>query len=364
VADTFLLYGANGYTGKLVAQRAVELGLRPVLAGRRRKPVRRLAERLGCESRAFSLDGGVVAKTLETLPDVRAVLNCAGPFAQTAPAMIDACLATGRHYLDITGEIDVIEAAARLSEPAKQRGVTLLPAVGFDVVPTDCLAAMLSARLSGATHLELAFAALGAMSRGTAKTVLETMPSGGRARIDGKIERVPAAWKAREIPFANGRLWAMSVPWGDVASAYYSTGIPNIVVYAAMPHRRIARIEKWRWAMPLFSLAPVKALARWQIDRQAAGPTDEERKQGKAQLWGRVHDADGHELSATLTTMEGYTLTAHTAVEAVRRVVAGEVATGFQTPSTAFGKEFILAMPQTSVEFIEANDDRSSVGGR
>jgi short subunit dehydrogenase-like uncharacterized protein len=351
VADAFLIYGASGYTGELVARRAVAEGLRPVLAGRRREPIERLAGELGCESRVFSLDGGEAAKALETLPGVRAVLNCAGPFSQTAPAMIDACLATGRHYLDITGEIDVIDSAARLDKPATQRAVTLLPAVGFDVVPTDCLAAMLAARLPGATHLELAFAALGGMSRGTAKTVLETMPAGGRVRIDGKIERVNAAWKAREIPFADRRRWAMSVPWGDVASAYYSTGIPNIVVYAAMPHRRIAKVEQWRWAMPLVSLWPVKALARWQIDRQAAGPTDEEREQGKSQLWGRVHDADGRDVSATMTTMEGYTLTAHTAVEAARRVVAGGVATGFQTPSKAFGKEFILSMPETSVEF-------------
>jgi short subunit dehydrogenase-like uncharacterized protein len=351
VADTFLLYGANGYTGKLAAQWAVESGLRPVLAGRNRQAVEQLARELGCDSRVFSLDGGEAVRTLEALSDVRAVLNCAGPFSQTAPAMIDACLASGRHYLDITGEIDVIEAAARLDGPASKRGVTLLPAVGFDVVPTDCLAAMLAARLSGATHLELAFAALGGMSRGTAKTVLDTMPSGGRARIDGKITRVPAAWKAREIPFADRRRWAMSVPWGDVASAYYSTGIGNIIVYAAMPHRRIARIEKWRWAMPILSFGPVKAVARWQIDRQAAGPTDRERKEGKSQLWGRVRDAAGREASATMTTMEGYTLTAHTAVEAVRRVVAGGVATGFQTPSKAFGTEFVLEMPETSVEF-------------
>jgi short subunit dehydrogenase-like uncharacterized protein len=351
VADTFFLYGANGFTGKLIARRAVELGLRPVLGGRRREPIEQLAGELGCESRVFSLDDSQAAKTLESMPEVRAVLNCAGPFSRTAPAMIDACLASGRHYLDITGEIDVIEAAARLNEPARTRGVTLLPAVGFDVVPTDCLAAMLAARLPGATHLELAFAAIGAMSRGTAKTVLETMPSGGRARIDGKITRVPAAWKAREIQFADRRRWAMSVPWGDVAGAYYSTGIGNIIVYAAMPHRRIARVERWRWAMPLLGLAPVKALARWQIERQEAGPTDEQRKEGRSQLWGRVRDAEGRESSATMTTMEGYTLTAHTAVEAARRVVAGGVATGFQTPSKAFGKEFVLEMPETSMEF-------------
>ncbi len=352
MAATFLLYGANGYTGQLVARRAVESGLQPVLAGRSREPVEQLAAELGCEARVFSLSGGGATKALEALPEVRAVLNCAGPFSQTAPAMIDACLATGRHYLDITGEIDVIESAARLDEPAKKRGVTLLPAVGFDVVPTDCLAAMLGTRLVTATHLELAFAALGGMSRGTAKTVLETIPSGGRVRIDGKIERVPAAWKAREVPFADRRRWAMSIPWGDVASAYYSTGIRNIVVYIAASHGRIAKVEQWRWALPVLGLWPVKALARWQIDRQEPGPSAEDRMQGKSQLWGRVYDGDGREATATMTTLEGYTLTAHTAVEAVRRVVVGGIATGFQTPSKAFGKEFILSMPATEVEMV------------
>ncbi len=143
----------------------------------------------------------------------------------------------------------------------------------------------------------------------------------------------------------------MSIPWGDVASAYHSTGIRNIVVYLAAPHQQIAKVEQWRWALPVLGLWPVQALARWQINRKEPGPSAEERKHGRSQLWGRVYDGDGREATATMTTLEGYTLTAHTAVEAVRRVVAGGIATGFQTPSRAFGREFVLEMPGTSVEF-------------
>ena len=222
----WLLYGASGYTGRRIAEEARRRGLRPILAGRDPRKIRSLAERLGCPARVFPLRS--VAGITEDLEGVRAVLNCAGPFSATAEPMMDACLAAGVHYLDITGEIAVIEAAAARHQRAVAAGVSLIPAVGFDVVPSDCLAAMLAERLPGATHLQLAFRLTGSPSAGTAKSMLEALPRGGRARIAERIVRVPVAWKTREIPFRDGRRMAVTVPWGDVASAWHTTGIPNV----------------------------------------------------------------------------------------------------------------------------------------
>jgi short subunit dehydrogenase-like uncharacterized protein len=345
---TFLLYGANGYTGELIAREAVARGLRPTLAGRNRNAIEQSARELGCPARIFSLSRSDVGAIASQLTGAGAVLNCAGPFAETAETLMDACVAAGVHYLDITGEIDVIEAAARRDPAAKVREIVLLPAVGFDVVPTDCLAAMLSARLPSATHLELAFATSGGMSQGTANTALATMPRGGRTRVDGRIIKVPVAWKMKNVPFSDRSRWATTIPWGDVSSAYYSTGIPNIEVYMAASRRGIRRMRWSRWLMPLLRIPAVRHAIRRRIVRDN-GPSEEARRAGRARLWGCVRDDSGSQFTATLDTLEGYSLTVHTALESVRRVLAGDVSTGFKTPSRAFGAEFILTMPQTSV---------------
>jgi short subunit dehydrogenase-like uncharacterized protein len=235
--------------GPAVAEEAVRRGEKPILAGRRREAIEGLAGKLGCESRIFPL--AAPEETATHLANCPLVLNTAGPFFATPVPMMDACLAAGAHYLDITGEIDCIESAAARHKQAVERGNCLIPAVGFDVVPTDCLAAMLARRLPAATHLQLAFRGMQTISPGTAKTVIENLPRGGRARIDGRIVRVPLSWKVQQLPFHEGLRWAVTIPWGDVASAYYSTGIPNVEVYMGLPKRQIQMLRLFRWLAPL-----------------------------------------------------------------------------------------------------------------
>ena len=150
--------------------------------------------------------------------------------------MVDACLATGTHYLDITGEIDVFEAVlARAAEARDARGSRSCPGSGFDVVPSDCLAAMLARALPEATRLELAIKMGGGVSPGTAKTAMESLGTAGRARIDGVIGPVPSDRRRRQVTFADGKATVFAIAWGDVSTAYHSTGIGDIVVYAALP---------------------------------------------------------------------------------------------------------------------------------
>ena len=227
----WLIYGANGYTGALVARLAATLGHRPILAGRNADRVCTLAESLRLERRLFSLD--VPPRIDEALSGMSLVLHCAGPFSRTSRPMADACLRTGTHYLDLTGEVAVIEALAARDAEARARGVMLLPGCGFDVVPSDCLALHLRNRLPGARRLALACAGFGGLSRGTAVTAIEGLGGRGWVRRSGVLSPVPAAWKTRRIDFGEGKRPAITIPLGDLSSAWHSTGIPDIEVYLA-----------------------------------------------------------------------------------------------------------------------------------
>src|SRR5687768_4974167 len=131
----WLIYGANGYTGRLIAERAKQLGLQPVLGGRGREAVTALAKELGFEHDVFPC--GDPREMAEHLKKYAAVLHCAGPFEFTSPSMVEACLLSKCHYLDITGEIAVLDSLLRQSDRFKTEGIAVLPGVGFDVVPTD-----------------------------------------------------------------------------------------------------------------------------------------------------------------------------------------------------------------------------------
>ena len=347
-----MIYGANGYTGELCARVAAERGLTPILAGRNAEAVAGLADELGLPHRVVGLDNP--DDLTSALEDVTAVLHCAGPFLWTSKPMVRACLASGTHYLDITGEIAVFEPVLAQHAKAVTAGVALLPGVGFDVVPTDCLAARLAEALPDATSLELAFAASGgSASRGTLKTMIEGMPYSGAIRKDGRITRVPMAWDAKEIPFSCGPRWAMTIPWGDVSTSFHSTGIPNIRVYTGASPGTIRKARRMRTFLPLMGLKPVKRLAQWWIGRTVTGPDEQTRKSARTYLWGRVENAGGEVVTATLETPEGYAFTAQSSVECAARVADGAVQPGAWTPSRAFGSGFIETLPGVSpVSFV------------
>ncbi len=247
MSNSFLIYGANGYTGELTARAAVERGLRPILAGRNAASVSALARALGLEHRIADLNDAVALHHL--LEGVAVVLHCAGPFMSTSRPMADACLRNHVHYLDITGEIGVFEALAARDAEARRVGVMLLPGAGFDVVPSDCLAAHLKRRLPGAVRLYLGIRALGTMSRGTATTAINSLArgDGGLVRQDGALTKVPLGWRTRAIDFGKGDRMAVTVPWGDVSTAYYSTDIPNIEVYMTFPAATINAMKAGRY---------------------------------------------------------------------------------------------------------------------
>ncbi len=340
--STWLIYGANGYTGSLIAREAVKRGLRPVLAGRKRAPVAALATELNLEYRIAALDDR--AALAAALNGVDVVVHCAGPFSRTAKPMIEACLRGHVHYLDITGEIAVFEMIAARDLEAQAAGVMLLPGAGFDVVPTDCAAAYLKAQLPTATHLALAFRGLGRTSRGTTLTALENMASSGMIRHQGRLTPVPSGWKTRSIDFGDGPQATVTIPWGDVSTAFYSTRIPNIVVYTALPPALIWLLKLSRGMSWLLSLPPGQALLRLCVRALPSGPNEAQRARSHSEVWGEVRDDDGHTATLRLTMAGGYPLTVLTVLDSVQRVLGGHAPIGFQTPSRAYGCELIFGI--------------------
>lgn len=349
--NRWMIYGANGYTGRLAAAEAARRGSNPVLAGRNREQVEALAASLGLESRVFDL--GTPSQVDAGLDGMRLVLHCAGPFSKTSAPMLDACLRTGTHYLDITGEIAAFEAAWRRTREAQEADIVVCPGAGFDVVPTDCLAAKLVERLPSATSLALAFEPGGGMSRGTAKTSIEGLGRGGCVRRDGRLERVPLGWKTRRIPFAHAERHAVTIPWGDVFTAWVSTGVPNVEVYLSVPPATVRKLRRLRWLQPILGWKAVQEFLKRRVDRTPPGPDATRRSATQTQLWGEARSADGRVVTATMTTPNGYDVTVEASLGIVQHLLESDVEGGYFTPSLLVGAAFAESLPGVTVSLRE-----------
>ncbi len=340
-----LIYGSYGFSGSLITAEAIKAGLEPMLAGRDARRLEEQADTFRLRFRAFALDD---ATSLDAaLAGTGVVLNCAGPFAQTWRHMVNACIRSGAHYLDITGEIEAFESLAALDSDAREASVMLLPGVGFDVVPSDCLAAHLKRRLPAATSLILGIDASGGLSRGTLKTVVGGLGSGGRVRSCGELRRVPLAWKSRRIDFGTGPIAAVLMPLADVSTAYRTTGIPNVEAYVTAPraHRSMMRLA--RHAGWLLARRTVRRILNRRVDGRPPGPDPETRARTESRVWGEVRDEAGGVAVGRLHGPNGYTLTATAAIAAATKVLGGAVRPGYQTPAGLFGPDFVLELGVT-----------------
>lgn len=340
---SWLLYGANGYSGELAARQAVAQGLKPVLGGRSRAPLEALARELGLEARVVALDSPPALA--EALTGISLVLNCAGPFSATARPMLAGCIAARAHYLDITGEVEVFELAAGLDAAARSAGIVLCPGVGFDVVPTDCVALALKEALPAATHLALGFDNASPVSRGTARTMVEGLGKGGAVRRDGAIRRVPLGYRDRRIDFGAGEKLAMTIPWGDVSTAFRTTGIPNIEVYIPISPRRLARLRQLNYLRWALRLRLVQGWMKAKVDAGIPGPDAGLRERTPTHVWGEARAADGSIRTARIVTANGYTVTVHASLAVVTKLLAGGVTAGARTPARILGSRFVETLP-------------------
>ncbi|ULQ55680.1 saccharopine dehydrogenase NADP-binding domain-containing protein [Flavihumibacter rivuli] len=336
-----LLYGANGYTGKLIIREAIKRGMSPILAGRNPSALQQLAQEFSLTYRVASLEDKAQLDSL--LSDISVVIHAAGPFSITARPMIEACIRNKVHYLDITGEIPVFELAKKYDQQAKDAGIMVMPGVGFDVVPTDCMASHLKEQLPDATHLELGFASVGgAISHGTATTMAMAIGEGGAARENGRIVPKPLGFTTRKVDLGKGPWLFMSIPWGDVSTAFHTTGIPNITTFTSITpgvYRFIKLQGLFNW---LLRTKWARKLIQKKIDGRPAGPTDEERSKSYSLVWGKVYNAKGEAKEARLRCENGYTLTAISSLVIAQKVIDAKFCPGYQTPAGCYGSNLVL----------------------
>lgn len=344
--EEWLIYGANGYTGELIAREAVRQGLKPILAGRNKSKVEALAQELGLEFRTFGLDG--VTQITDQLKGLRLVMHCAGPFSSTSKPMMKACLNSGCHYLDITGEISVFEFAQSLNKEAESADIVICPGVGFDVIPTDCIAAALKEALPDATHLALGFDSETDLSPGTAKTNIEGLAEGGKVRKHGEIITVALAHNVRKIDFGNGEKTAMCIPWGDVSTAYYTTGIPNVEVFIPASSKIVTGTKILNCFRPLLKFQFIQKIIKVIIAKSVVGPDEELRSNLPTYVWGEAKNSQGQIKIARIQTENAYSLTINGSLTVVKYLLENKVCGGSYTPAKLMGSDLVTKIRGSS----------------
>ena len=340
---SFLLYGANGYSGKLIARFAGQFGVKPVLAGRNETTISALANTLQLEYRIAGLDD---AQALEgILEGMPLVVNAAGPYDLTARQMIDACMKTGAHYIDLNGDLDVFEMLQSYNTAALEKNIMILPGAGFDVVPTDCLSLFLKNQLPDANQLEIAFAIIGSgLSRGTSITTLQKLGMPGAIRKDGSITPEPVGMRGMSVDFEGygPSSFVMSIPWGDISTAYFSTGIPNIITYTGISKGTWIFLKcqgAFNW---LLRTGFVRNMITKIINSKSPGPDDARRDKAVSLIRGTVTNSSGRSVRAFMRCPEAYSLTAYTTLLIAQKILKGQYKPGYQTPASAYGADLIM----------------------
>jgi short subunit dehydrogenase-like uncharacterized protein len=342
----WMLYGAYGYTGILVANEAIKRGHRPILGGRSAEKLKPLAESLGLDYLAVGLDD--VNLLAEKIQGIELVFHAAGPFVHTSDPMIRACLKAKVNYTDITGEVPVFENTFSYDEQAKAQGIVLMSGIGFDVIPTDCMAVYITQKTPNAVELEIAIEAIDVPSAGTTKSSIEMLAKGGLVRREGKLVPYRLGRGIKKIVFSHGKTrLAITAPWGDLVTAYRSTGIPHITTYMKQSP---AFAQSVRFVGPAMQyglkIKPIRHFAQNVVGSVVKGANEIERGQMRSYVWVCAKDAQGNRHEAWLETIEGYDFTAVAGIRAVERLLELRP-NGALTPAQVFGADFVLEIENT-----------------
>jgi len=343
-----LIYGANGYTGKLIVEKAVNSDYDITIAGRGIKSISKMGRQYNLSYLSFTLNE--IKSNPKILKEFDIMLNCAGPFSQTAKPIIDACLKSHTHYLDITGEIDIFRLGKSYHQKAIDSKVVICPGVGFDVIPTDCLASRLNEFMPNADELILGFeSTAGKISPGTMATSIESLGYGGRIRKNGKILKVPLVYKSQKYDFGNGEKTMVTIPWGDVATAGYSTNIPNISVYIPMHPKQVQQLKRINWFPWLLRLEIIQNFLKKKVKKKIKGPSIKERNNSKTYVWGQIIKGN-KVLEGQLVTSNGYDLTVDGSLAVIDYIYKykNDIKGGYFTPSQLCGNDLIEQLPKSS----------------
>lgn len=320
-----MVYGASGYTGRMAAEQAHAAGLPLVLGGRSRAPLIQLGDRLGADCRIFGLSDSDAID--EALVDVFAVLNCAGPYMDTAEPLMRAAIRSGVHYLDIAAELDSYRLAEELDGAAEAAGVMLLPGSGGSVAMLGCLAGHAATRVKRPRKVAIALHVAGSMSRGSAISASRNLLAETLVLQDGQVTQRPAGETAL-FDFGHGEVPCFGVTLPDIITIGRSTGIPDVETYLHVSGN---------------------AFPEGDLTALPDGPDAAEREANRYQAAVAITAADGTIARSMLDTVNGYSFTPMAAAEAARRVLAGEFRAGFQTPAGLFGSGFAETIADTRI---------------
>jgi short subunit dehydrogenase-like uncharacterized protein len=342
-----LIYGAYGFTGAGISKLAAEYGITPVLAGRNEAKLKPLADSLGYDYVVLSLENNH-DNLVKVLKHFEIVLHIAGPYTFTAKPMLDAVVEAGTHYVDLTGENHVIQAQLDRDQEFKRANIMVMPAVGYDVVPTDCLNVYVAEKIDNPTVLNVVLngdytAVEGAQaSRGTMKSALEMLGRPLLMRENGKMVETsdPKVIKRQE----NGQQQTLvQIPWADMITSYVSTGIPTIEVF------QVQQGEIPSWVISLARSDFGRRVLGWLIDKYAPeGPPPGAQEKRQTRVVSTVTNAAGDTASAAMITPEAYLLTFHSTLIVAKRVIDGHWEPGFQTVGKVYGPDLALEVPGVS----------------
>ena len=342
--NSWLLYGAYGYTGTLIAKEAKDRGHNLVLAGRTEEKLVPLAEELNLDYLTFDLKNEELL--FNTLKDYDLIFNAAGPFKYTSSPIIKACLKTKTNYLDITGEIPVFEQNFKYDNHAKENDIIIISGVGFDVVPTDCLAKYVSKKLQKPTSLEIGITSMSELSPGTHKTMLEYNNTNPLVRRNGEL--IPLEKRdIRNLQFSDQERPVGPATWGDLSTAYRTTSIPNITTYLSLPKMKVSPLRSAGVSFDeMSSNEEAKNKVFDWIGNNVYGPDEIKRQTNRCYIWASVRNDEERVEQAWLETMESYRFTAVAGVRCVEKVFDLHPK-GALTPALAFGADFLLEIPET-----------------
>lgn len=333
-----ILYGASGYTGRLIAAHMAG-GKELVLAGRNPERVRAIAEPLGLEWLSFDLSDP--HENARALRGSCCVVNAAGPFEATAMPLIDACLDTGAHYLDLGGEWPVfIEIMARDSE-ARERGVMLLPGIGLTIAATDCLLKRAVELWPETSKLYLGVSRAQVVSRGSATSMAGLVSPTALIQRDGKLIEVPSGSLSRAFDFGEGHSEAVAMSWADVVTAPFTTGVRNIEVYNEMRWFERATYRGTGLGMRLTGAGIWRKAGGMMAGAWPQVPGEAKRQQARFSMVVEAEDKWRRSRWLRLETLDGYGASVRLAEEVIQRVTAGETRAGFITPASLFGSNLV-----------------------
>lgn len=341
------LYGATGFTGKLVAAELAAKTDGFVISGRNASKLDQMLGELRGESdaeieaRVASVDD---AGSLDAMLDgIDVLINCAGPFTDIGQPVVEAAVRNGAHYLDSTGEQPFMKwVQTHLAADAVEQGVVLVPGCAYEYAVGN-FAAKLATGL-GARRLGICYAVRNmGMSHGTKKSVVRALASRGYTYVDGHLEPKKPAYRLFDVPLPSGRtLSAAWFPGGESLTVPLFAKVSQVESCLAVGD---AAGKVLRLLSPVVDKVADRAMG--VADRVIELTSGDPHEQGsRPDFIVAAFDPSKPQFLAGIAGTDPYDVTARVLVEAARRIIEEPPEEGgFTSPAALFDvRDFLEAV--------------------